>query len=90
MRVGVYSVVVPFRLLLKAFLSHFFYSGGFMNIGERFSQFINDSKRIFIVSRKPTWDEYKRMMIIVALGIVVIGMIGYLITLFFSITGVGV
>ena len=60
-----------------------------MNIGEMFTQFINDSKRIFIVSRKPNWDEYKRMAIIVALGIVVVGMMGYVVSLFFAVTGIG-
>jgi len=60
-----------------------------MNVSEKFSQFINDSKRIFIVSRKPTWEEYKRMAIIVALGIVIVGVLGYLIMLLFAVTGMG-
>ena len=60
-----------------------------MNVSEMFSQFINDSKRIFIVSRKPTWEEYKRMAIIVALGIVIVGVLGYLIMLLFAVTGMG-
>jgi protein transport protein SEC61 subunit gamma and related proteins len=60
-----------------------------MNISEKFSQFMNDSKRIFIVSRKPTMEEYKRMAIIVALGITIIGVLGYIIMLFFAVTGIG-
>ncbi len=53
------------------------------------SNFVDDSKRIFVVSRKPTMDEYKRMALIVALGMAVIGIIGYIIYLFFSLTGIG-
>jgi protein transport protein SEC61 subunit gamma and related proteins len=60
-----------------------------MNVFEMFSQFINDSRRVFIVSRKPTWDEYKKMAIIVALGIAIIGIMGFLIILFFAATGIG-
>ncbi|MCX6800719.1 MAG: protein translocase SEC61 complex subunit gamma [Candidatus Diapherotrites archaeon] len=58
-------------------------------IGGAISKFIGDSKRIFIVSKKPTMDEYKRMALVVALGIAIIGVIGYIITLIFSITGIG-
>lgn len=60
-----------------------------MNIGVMISQFINDSKRVLIVSKKPTMDEYKKMIIIVALGMAVIGVMGYLIMLFFAVTGIG-
>ena len=60
-----------------------------MNFAEMLSNFVDDSKRIFVVSRKPTMDEYKRMALIVALGMAVIGIIGYIIYLFFSLTGIG-
>jgi len=53
------------------------------------TSFIEDSKRIFIVSKKPTWEEYKRMALIVAIGIVAIGVIGFIIYLVFALTGVG-
>jgi protein transport protein SEC61 subunit gamma and related proteins len=60
-----------------------------MNISGMITQFINDSKRVLIVSKKPTMDEYKKMIIIVALGMAVIGVMGYLIMLFFAVTGIG-
>ena len=60
-----------------------------MDVSEKFSQFIRDSKRIFIVSRKPTMEEYKRMAIIVALGITIIGILGFIISLIFAVTGIG-
>ncbi len=58
-----------------------------LNIKESISKFLADSKRIFIVSRKPSKEEYKKMAIIIALGIVLIGVIGFLIQLIFTLSG---
>ena len=63
---------------------------GKLNIRESLSKFLEDSKRIFIVSKKPTKEEYKRMALIVALGIALIGVIGYIIYLVFALTALGV
>lgn len=60
-----------------------------MNVVELVGNFVADAKRIFLVSKKPTQEEYKRMTIIVALGIIVIGIIGFCIYLFFALTGIG-
>lgn len=55
--------------------------------------FIADSKRIFTVSRKPSKEEYKQMVIVVAIGIIAIGIIAFIIYLFFvlmgALTGIG-
>ncbi|MGI6589600.1 MAG: protein translocase SEC61 complex subunit gamma [Candidatus Iainarchaeum sp.] len=59
------------------------------NVVERVTNFIADAKRIFTVSRKPTMEEYKRMVIVVAIGIIAIGIIAYIIYLFFALTGIG-
>jgi protein transport protein SEC61 subunit gamma-like protein len=58
-----------------------------MNAIEMLTKFISDSKRIFVVSRKPTMDEYKKMALIIAIGIVIIGVLGFLIQLIFTLTG---
>ncbi len=60
-----------------------------MNIFEKLGNFVDDSKRIFYVSKKPTMDEYKKIALIVALGFLAIGVLGYVIYLFFALTGVG-
>ena len=60
-----------------------------MNVGEIVGKFFMDSKRIFRVSRKPTKEEYKRMALIIGIGIVVIGVIGFLIQLIFTVLGLG-
>ena len=55
----------------------------------RIFEFIEDSKRIFVVSKKPTWEEYKRMAIIIGLGIIAIGLMGFIIYFFFALSGLG-
>ena len=60
-----------------------------MNVGEIVGKFFMDSKRIFRVSRKPTKEEYKRMALIIGIGIIIIGVIGFLIQLFFELVGLG-
>ena len=58
-----------------------------MDIKKIINNFIADSKRIFLVSRKPGKDEYKKMAIIIALGIVIIGILGFVIQLIFVLSG---
>jgi protein transport protein SEC61 subunit gamma and related proteins len=60
-----------------------------LNIKETWSKFISDSRRILVVSRKPTMDEYKKMALIIALGMVIIGIMGFIVQLFFVLTGLG-
>ncbi|MBN2126859.1 MAG: protein translocase SEC61 complex subunit gamma [Candidatus Diapherotrites archaeon] len=43
------------------------------------SDFIESSKRIFIVSRKPDWKEFTTISKITAIGILVIALIGYVV-----------
>ncbi|MBQ8017951.1 MAG: protein translocase SEC61 complex subunit gamma [Methanobrevibacter sp.] len=50
-----------------------------MNVQEDFNKFIKDAKRVLKVSRKPDSNEYIDLAKISALGVVVIGGIGYLI-----------
>ncbi|MCX6804361.1 MAG: protein translocase SEC61 complex subunit gamma [Candidatus Diapherotrites archaeon] len=60
-----------------------------MNVNEMIGNFIADAKRILIVSKKPTMEEYKRMALIVALGMVLIGIIAFIIYLIFNVSGIG-
>ncbi|WP_305515425.1 MULTISPECIES: protein translocase SEC61 complex subunit gamma [unclassified Methanobrevibacter] len=50
-----------------------------MSIKEDFDKFIKDAKRVLKVSRKPDASEYKDLAKISAIGVVVIGGIGYII-----------
>lgn len=51
--------------------------------------FLDSAKRIFIISKKPTWQEYKVMLQVVGIGIIIIGIISYIIDLMFKTTGIG-
>ncbi|MEE1336044.1 protein translocase SEC61 complex subunit gamma [Methanobrevibacter sp.] len=50
-----------------------------MNVQEDFNKFIKDAKRVLKVSRKPDKEEYFDLAKISALGVVVVGGIGYII-----------
>lgn len=52
-----------------------------MNVQERFNKFIKDSKRVLKVARKPDAKEYTEFAKITALGILIIGVIGFVIVL---------
>ena len=58
-----------------------------MNFEERFNKFIKDSKRVLKVSRKPDGPEYRDLAKISALGVVIIGGIGYIIVCLGSVIG---
>ena len=50
-----------------------------MNVQESFNKFIKDAKRVLKVSRKPDRAEYIDLAKISALGVVVVGGMGYII-----------
>jgi protein transport protein SEC61 subunit gamma and related proteins len=51
----------------------------------KFSKFLKSSKRIFLISKKPSSKEYWTMAKIVGIGILIIGIIGYVIRLLMNI-----
>jgi len=58
-----------------------------MNFQESFDKFIKDSKRVLKVSRKPDGPEYIDLAKISALGVVIIGGIGYILVSIGSLIG---
>ena len=52
-----------------------------MNVQERLDKFVKDSKRVLKVARKPDKDEYFDFAKVTTLGIIVIGLIGFVIYL---------
>ena len=58
-----------------------------MNIKETTSDFIKQSKRVLKVARKPDMNEYVDLAKVAALGVVVVGGIGYIIVLLGSLIG---
>ena len=59
-----------------------------MNVEESFNKFIKDSKRLLKVARKPDLPEYIDLAKISALGVAVIGVIGFIIVLLGSLIGI--
>lgn len=45
-------------------------------------EFVQSSIRIFNVSRKPNWAEYKVIAKVTGVGIILIGIIGFMVKLF--------
>ena len=59
-----------------------------MNVQESINKFIKDSKRVLKVSRKPDGNEYLELAKISALGVVIIGGIGYIIVCLGHVIGI--
>ncbi len=73
-------MVRPYSIYYYIFYDYKFYNSGIqMNVQEDFNKFIKDAKRVLKVSRKPDKDEYIDLAKISALGVVVVGGIGYII-----------
>ena len=58
-----------------------------MNVQERFDKFVKDSKRVLKVARKPDMAEYLDLVKITAIGILVIGAVGFVIVLVGQLVG---
>ena len=58
-----------------------------MNVEETFNKFIKDSKRVLKVARKPDLPEYMELAKISAIGVVIVGAIGFVIVLLGSLIG---
>ena len=58
-----------------------------MNVQERFDKTIKDCKRVLKVSRKPDKEEYLEFSKIVAIGIAIIGAVGFVIVLIGELKG---
>ena len=58
-----------------------------MNVQERIDKFVKDSKRVLKVSRKPDAQEYKELAKVSAIGVVIIGVMGFVIVLLGSLIG---
>lgn len=59
-----------------------------MNLSsESISQFIKQCRRVLIISKRPDRDEYQNVAKITGIGIIIIGVIGFIITLLSQLTG---
>ncbi len=58
-----------------------------MNVQEDINKFIKDSKRVLKVARKPDGKEYLELAKVSAIGVAIIGVIGFVIVLLGSLIG---
>ncbi|MCX8189946.1 MAG: protein translocase SEC61 complex subunit gamma [Candidatus Diapherotrites archaeon] len=49
--------------------------------------FIESSRRVFTISKKPDLEEYLQMLKITALGVIVLGLIGFVVAILFAYFG---
>ncbi len=63
--------------------------GGKMNITASIKKFLENSNRIMNISYKPSADQFRKSARIILLGILLMGVVGFLIgaVLYFIITG---
>jgi len=50
-------------------------------VSGKFKDFVKECRRVLLVTKKPTMMEYKNVVIVTGLGIILIGFIGFLISL---------
>jgi protein transport protein SEC61 subunit gamma-like protein len=52
-----------------------------MNLFVKLKSFVEKCKRVWMVLKKPTKDEFRKIAIVSAMGILVIGVMGFLISI---------
>ncbi|ASJ03522.1 preprotein translocase subunit SecE [Thermococcus profundus] len=51
------------------------------SFSDKIKNFLSESRRVLLVTRKPSWKEYKMAAKITGIGMIIIGTIGLLITM---------
>ncbi|MDP2974143.1 MAG: protein translocase SEC61 complex subunit gamma [Candidatus Diapherotrites archaeon] len=60
-----------------------------LKIGSMLRGFFDSSKRVLIIAKKPTWQEFQVMAKVTGIGIIIIGAIAYVVYLIFAFSGIG-
>ncbi len=53
-------------------------------------EFLDSTRRILVISKKPEGAEYAQMAKVTGLGIIIIGLIGFVILLIFALLKIGI
>ena len=56
---------------------------------DKVKKFFSDARRVFMISKKPDVQEFSVMAKVTALGIIVIGIIGFIVLMIFTLSGLG-
>lgn len=57
----------------------------FGNIKFRIKNFFSETRRVWIVTRKPTNEEFKTITKVTGIGMLIIGVIGFLISMIWQV-----
>ena len=60
-----------------------------MGIIQKIKDFMEASRRVLVLAKKPDWKEFSTMAKVTAIGIVIIGVIGFIVIFFFTFTAIG-
>jgi len=60
-----------------------------MNVKEKLNDFFESTKRVLTVAKKPSMEEFKVMAKVTGLGILLIGIIGFIVSLIFTVLKLG-
>ncbi|MDO8628050.1 MAG: protein translocase SEC61 complex subunit gamma [Candidatus Diapherotrites archaeon] len=53
------------------------------------TEFLEAASRVLTISKKPTWKEFSAMAKITGIGIIIIGILGYIVILLITVLGIG-
>lgn len=60
-----------------------------LNVKQRLGSFFSSARRVLVISKKPSREEFFAMVKVTGLGIIVIAIIGYIVQLIFALTALG-
>ena len=60
-----------------------------LNLREKLASFVNSSKRVLVISKKPDWKEFQTMAKVTGIGILIIALIAYVVYLIFAFIPIG-
>ncbi|HLD59093.1 MAG TPA: protein translocase SEC61 complex subunit gamma [archaeon] len=60
-----------------------------LNLPGKLRDFLSSSRRIFIISKKPSREEFTTMVKVTGIGIIIIAIIGFIVIITFTLTGIG-
>ena len=58
-----------------------------LNIKEQLGRFVANSRRVFVIAKKPDWKEFQNMALVTGVGIIIIAVIAYIVYLVFALVG---
>lgn len=58
-----------------------------MNVREKLSRFLSSAKRVLVIARKPTWQEFQAMAKVTGIGILIVAVLAYIVFIVFAFSG---